>query len=118
MQDAASRLQQLADRIVEVAGRTGLAANSFDSYFEHQSESLAQRPKKPCDPQSVADELRITARMTSSDLNRLRREFALANHPDRADQTQREGATRRMMIANMLIDRELGRRHSVKSSGH
>jgi hypothetical protein len=118
MQDAASRLQQLADRILEVAGQTGLAANSFDSYFEHQSESLAQQPKKPCDPESVADELRITARMTSSDLNRLRREFALANHPDRADQTQREGATRRMMIANMLIDRELRRRHSASSSEH
>jgi hypothetical protein len=116
MRSAASRLQQLADRVVEATGRTGLAANSYDSYFEHQSENPAPQRKKPSDAKSVADELRISARMTSSDLNRLRREFALANHPDRVDQAQREDATRRMMIANMLIDRELKRRNRVQSS--
>jgi len=118
MRNAASRLQQFTDRIVEAAGRAGLTANSFDPYREHQIESPPQRPSKPSDPKSVANELRITARMTSSDLHRLRREFALANHPDRADQAQRDGATRRMMIANMLIDRELRRRSSAQSSEH
>jgi len=48
--------------------------------------------------------------MTLSDLNRLRRNYALANHPDRAGSADRENATRRMMVANMLIDREVNRR--------
>jgi hypothetical protein len=110
---AASRLQQLADRIAELAGRaTQAATTSFDFYSEHQSERPAPRPHKPSDPEAVAHELRITAKMTFSDLTRLRREFALANHPDRVELAEREEATRRMMIANMLIDRELKRRHA------
>lgn len=111
LRSTAFQLQQLADRIIEPASRASLAANWLDSYLEHQSESPRPRASKPNDPQAVADELCITAEMTVSDLCRLRREFALANHPDRFDSVEREGATRRMMIANMLIDRELKRRH-------
>jgi hypothetical protein len=50
--------------------------------------------------------------MTLADLSQLRRQFALANHPDRVGASEREIATRRMMIANMLIDRERKRRHA------
>jgi hypothetical protein len=115
LRGAASRLHQLTEQILEVADRAGLTASLLDSYFEHQREVPAQKPSKPSDAKSVADELHITARMSSSDLHRLRREFALANHPDRAEQAQREDATRRMMIANMLIDRELRRRSATRS---
>jgi hypothetical protein len=113
--DAASRLRQLADQILELAARASQAANALDSYIEHQSESEAQRARKPSDLKAIADELHITADMTFEDLSRLRRQFASANHPDRADCSEREDATRRMMIANMLIDRELERRHSQQS---
>jgi hypothetical protein len=56
---------------------------------------------------SVADELQLTADLTIDDLHRLRREFALANHPDRVAPPLRERATRRMTIANTLIDEAL-----------
>jgi hypothetical protein len=56
---------------------------------------------------SVADELQLTADLTLEDLHRIRREFALANHPDRVAPPMRERATRRMTIANALIDEAL-----------
>jgi hypothetical protein len=109
---AASHLQRLADGLFEMAGRLSATATSAESYLEHARETQATRRSKPSDPQSVAEELRITANMSFSDLSRLRREFARANHPDRADLAMRDNATRRMMVANMLIDRELKRRHA------
>src|SRR5262245_499732 len=60
----------------------------------------------------VADKLQLHAGMTAADLNRLRRTFALAHHPDRAGALERDEACRRMMIANMLIDQALARRAS------
>jgi hypothetical protein len=78
--------------------------------LEHLDKSKPSRVGRTADPLSVAAELRITAQMTLSELNRLRRNYALANHPDRAGSADRENATRRMMVANMLIDREVNRR--------
>jgi len=114
LRTAASHLQHLTDRILELAGRSSPTAMSLDSYLENASESPAKPASKSSDPQAVAAELHITAAMSFSDLNRLRREFALANHPDRADLAVRENATRRMMAANMLIDRELQRRDAQR----
>jgi hypothetical protein len=113
-QGVASRLQQLAERNREQTAQSSTVTNSLASYLENQSERRAPPAHPPADPQSVAAELRITAKMTLADLRRLRREFALANHPDRSGSTERENATRRMMIANMLIDRELKRRRSTQ----
>jgi hypothetical protein len=114
LRNAASHLQHLADRILDLGARSSPGTMSIDSYMENASESRAKQSSKSSDPQSVAEELRITAALSFADLNRLRREFALANHPDRADAAARENATRRMMVANMLIDRELKRRHSLR----
>jgi hypothetical protein len=58
----------------------------------------------------VAAALQLHAGMTTADLNRLRRTFALAHHPDRAGLLHRDQACRRMMIANMLIDQALASR--------
>ncbi|HEU0058765.1 MAG TPA: hypothetical protein VFR19_02720 [Hyphomicrobiaceae bacterium] len=55
----------------------------------------------------VADALQLHPGMTAAELNRLRRTFALAHHPDRAGAFDRDEADRRMMIANMLIDQAL-----------
>ncbi len=41
---------------------------------------------------------------THADLNRLRRRFALANHPDRASAASRERSSARLSVANSLID--------------
>ena len=114
--NAASHLQHLADRILDLTARLSPGAMSLDSYFENASESPAKPVRKSSDPQAIAAELRITAGMTFSDLNRLRRKFALANHPDRAGLAEQEHATRRMMVANMLIDREVKRRNAPHST--
>jgi len=102
------RLHQLSERHRETP--TSTLSVPLASYLEHQDKRRLPRVGRTADPQSVADELRITAQMSLSDLTRLRREYALANHPDRAGAADRENATRRMMVANMLIDREINRR--------
>ena len=58
-------------------------------------------------PAWVADALQLRSGMTAVELNRLRRTFALAHHPDRAGALHCDDADRRMMIANMLIDQAL-----------
>jgi hypothetical protein len=112
LRTAASRLHQLAEQ--EFERRTSALFASLASYFEHQGEHGTRQVDRLADPQSVAEELCITAQMTLDDLNRLRRRFALANHPDRAGSDGRKTATERMMIANMLIDREMKRRLSQR----
>ena len=104
----ASHLQQLANR--EMESRASMLTASIESYLQHLGEGQIRRPARPADLKTIANELCITAQMTLSDLNRLRRDFALANHPDRTVEDDRDNATRRMMIANMLIDREIKRR--------
>lgn len=96
--------------------RRATPSASLNIYMEHRSKSRAPRVMKPADPQSVVNELKIAPHMTFADLGRLRREFALANHPDRAAAPERENATHRMMIANMLIDREMQRRLAKRLS--
>ncbi len=61
-------------------------------------------PATSTDPQEIAAELGITGTTSLEELHRLRRRFALSNHPDRLAPIYRETATRRMMIANRLID--------------
>jgi hypothetical protein len=65
----------------------------------------------PAPPKSehdaVVDELRLSPNLTAADLVRLRREFAKLNHPDRVLPPGREQATRRMTIANCVIDEAL-----------
>lgn len=109
---AAARLRQLVDD--ELATRGAMLATSLESYLEHGREPHKPRAARPADPKAVAEELRISAQMSIADLKRLRREFALANHPDRSGADQRDNATRRMMIANMLIDREVKRRNTKR----
>jgi hypothetical protein len=102
--------------------RPSTLSDPLDLYLANQKtnqkKSRPSRAVRAADPRSVANELRITAQMTVSDLNRLRREYALANHPDRVGFADRENATRRMMLANMLIDREIDlRQRSLLQSG-
>jgi len=58
----------------------------------------------------VAEELALDPGLSVDDLQRIRRKFALDNHPDRVAPWLREEATRRMTMANMLIDQALKRR--------
>lgn len=61
-------------------------------------------PNTSTNPREIAAELAITAMTTTAELYRLRRTFALNNHPDRLAPHYRESATRRMMVANRMID--------------
>jgi hypothetical protein len=66
----------------------------------------------PADDAAIAAELRLGSARTGEDLRRIRRSFAMRNHPDRVPAWLRDEATRRMTIANALIDRAMrdGRR--------
>ena len=115
LRKAAVRLQHIFER--ERVLRTSTLSDPLESYLEHKAGSGAPPLARAADARCVADELRITAQMTLSDLTRLRREFALTNHPDRVPSTERENATRRMMVANMLIDREMKCRQQPAAMG-
>jgi hypothetical protein len=68
------------------------------------------QPPQPAEPArygSVAEELGLRPGLAPRELIALRRAFALANHPDRLPPERRDEATRRMAIANILIDRAL-----------
>jgi len=104
-----SLLDALTDAVREL--RVSNLSTMLQAYLEHQSvRKPAPRRSMATDLKSISDELRITEKMTSSELTRLRRRFAMTNHPDRVLVDEREIATRRMMVANMLIDRALKRR--------
>ena len=103
-----SRLEQLGEIAREL--RMSMFSSLLESYLENQNARKAPRRQSSTEPHDIATELSISERMTVSELNRLRRRFALANHPDRVETSDRENATHRMMVANMLIDRAVKRR--------
>jgi hypothetical protein len=59
---------------------------------------------------SVLDELDLRDDLSDAELRRIRRDFAVRNHPDRVPLWQRDEATQRMTLANVLIDRALKRK--------
>jgi hypothetical protein len=68
----------------------------------HRVERAA--PLAPVDREAVASELGISQRMSRVELDRIRRDFARSNHPDRVAIPLRQRAMIRMQLANMLID--------------
>jgi hypothetical protein len=76
-------------------------------YSEH--EDGGSEPELLLDPNKILLELGLNSGFSEADIATLRREFALRNHPDRVRGDLRELATRRMMIANDLMDRYVAR---------
>jgi hypothetical protein len=105
-----SRVEQLSGIARDL--RMSMLSSMVDAYMEHQRDRKVRKVRRTTDPKAIAGELGITDHMSRHDLARLRRRFALDNHPDRVDYTDRDAATRRMMIANMLIDSALKQRVS------
>jgi hypothetical protein len=60
-----------------------------------------------CVEETVALELQLSDDLQPSDLERIRRTFAYRNHPDRVGPAHKAHASRRMMVANVLIDQAL-----------
>lgn len=57
----------------------------------------------------ITEDLALDRCQGPSEIRERRRDFALANHPDRVGADYRDAATRRMMVANQLIDAALAR---------
>ena len=83
------------------------AADALARLYADEGTHAATSPPVACDPEAIARELGLTPALGAKDLERIRRAFALANHPDRAAPTARDLATARMTLANTLIDQAL-----------
>jgi hypothetical protein len=59
--------------------------------------------------EAVLAELGLAENLTEREFSRLRRLYMWRNHPDRHRESQRASATRRVAIANMLLDRARSR---------
>jgi len=104
--------QALAGAIFSFAGRSrmgGAGGSDWDAalaWLDDQDEPLTIEPAPvEITPELVLSELGPTEDLSIDELNRLRRLYMWRNHPDRRGEAQRESATRRVAIANMLIDR-------------
>jgi hypothetical protein len=92
------------------AQATSIAYMEEDISFpdEAAAELLAQISH--LEQEAIEAELGLLGDLAALDLQQIRRNFAKENHPDRFDPAKREEATRRMTLANMLIDEALKRR--------
>ena len=76
-------------------------------YAEARAGAVSDAQRSRSEAEGVAEELRLRPRLSANELRCIRREFARGNHPDRLPAPLRERATRRMVIANTLIDQAL-----------
>jgi hypothetical protein len=83
------------------------------AWLEEQDEPAASAPapRQPRDesPEAILAELGLSERLTHDEISQLRRLYMWRNHPDRHSEAERENATRRVAIANMLVDRAQAR---------
>lgn len=82
------------------------AAEGYKDVCEAAETWLQSRAVTPDD---IARELGLSRNPSVDELKRIRRLYALSNHPDVATDGSRDAATRRMQIANLLIDEALRR---------
>jgi hypothetical protein len=85
----------------------------IEEYDEPTAVAQSQRPAAES-AEAILDELGLSDKLTHDELNQARRLYMWRNHPDRLGEAQRESATRRVAIANMLIDRAQARLISVR----
>lgn len=64
----------------------------------------ALRRAKDDSLETIRGELGLAETLTFEEIGQLRRLFMWRNHPDRQDPAERESATRRVALANMLLD--------------
>lgn len=81
---------------------------------EIETEAVEEPEQPSIDPDAIAAELGLAA-AKPADLAKMRRSFALANHPDLVAPHLRQRAMVRMQLANMLID-DAKRRAAKKGS--
>lgn len=91
------------------SGRIRFAEESVRAEYASAEQRKPRAPRQQVappsiDPIDVARELGLGNGKPPRDLDRVRRDFAFRNHPDRVAVELRERAMVRMQIANMLID--------------
>ncbi|WP_159586589.1 hypothetical protein [Chelativorans xinjiangense] len=89
---------RFSEDMIEAAYRT------FADRGPAKPEAKAVEPEPSVDPDDIARELDLGKRAKPKELDRLRRDFAFRNHPDRVPEHLRARAIIRMQVANMLID--------------
>ena len=113
---ASDRMQYVFDRITEAYSYVPTdrltKAYSDVPFASPESPPRSPKPPRPSRPllsetEAITQELNLASARSIADIKRIRRNFALRNHPDRVPPSKREEATRRMIIANTLIDRAL-----------
>jgi hypothetical protein len=109
-----NQLRDALDQIPELqAHRSYIPAEILTRIYADAGSPRIQQPNTPkTEHDTVADELQLISDLSVDDLNRIRREYALANHPDLVAPAKRDQATRRMTIANMLIDQAIRQKQS------
>ena len=94
-------LLQLLDGLTADAAATPNAASAAAYKHEAADDHPAPSPDEQAD---ITAELGLSPRLSVAELKQIRRTFAMRNHPDRLHASMRWEATRRMTMANMLID--------------
>ena len=85
----------------------GLVSRLYAEGAQLRPKEIFRRAPARSEHAQILGELHLTPSLTAHDLKLIRRRFAMANHPDRVAPDIREQATRRMTIANSLIDEAL-----------
>jgi hypothetical protein len=91
---------------------SGSAWDAALAWIEEQDEpaTALDAPSSGADTaEAILGELGLNDALTADELNKARRLFMWANHPDRQGEAHRDIATRRVAIANMLVDRAQAR---------
>jgi hypothetical protein len=107
----ASAIFSIGDRQWATAGGGSNWAAAL-AWIEEQEEPTAiQESRRPAEEsaEAILIDLGLSENLTYDQLTRLRRLYMWRNHPDRHGEAQRESATRRVAIANMLLDRAQAR---------
>ncbi|MCX7303374.1 MAG: hypothetical protein NTV73_03395 [Hyphomicrobiales bacterium] len=106
--DSGAAIEAELDALLSDAGVAKSAAPATEMSVEPAIEL-------PVEPETIAVELGLDD-AKPADLGRLRRVFALKNHPDRVQPHLRANALKRMQVANGLID-DAKRRALAKARG-
>ena len=108
-EDLVQKFQSALDSLSELSGaQSYVATPSLASAYKAEAEQEVATPEPACASRIEAT-LTLLPGLCVDDLKRLRRRFALANHPDRVSAELREEASKAMAQANAEIDKALKR---------
>lgn len=86
--------------------------------FSEFGQPVSAPPEPETSVEAIRRELKIRPSHPIDELRRIRKRFALQNHPDRSPSAIRPAAEQRMKIANSIIDSEIEfRRRAIRGGG-